>query len=238
MSAIDSQPLIRAREVTKVYQVGASPVRALRGIDLDVHQGEFLAVVGVSGSGKSTLLHVLGGLDTPTSGQIAVSGSDLGRMSSMERSLYRREFVGFVFQSFYLVPSLSAEANVRVALTFQGTYGARRKALAEESLRRVGLGARAKHRPGQLSGGEQQRVSVARAIVHRPRLLLADEPTGNLDRQTATSLIQLIHRINRDSDMTVVLVTHDKQLVSQYCDRMVMMEDGRLAAERMGGSST
>jgi putative ABC transport system ATP-binding protein len=224
----DGEQLVAARELSRVYDVGASRVHALRGIDLDVGKGEFLAVVGVSGSGKSTLLHLLGGLDTPTSGQIRVGGRELGKMSSMERSMYRREFVGFVFQSFYLVPTLSAEANLRIALTFQGTYGSRRRQLAAEALDRVGLASRASHRPGQLSGGEQQRVSVARAIVHNPRLLLADEPTGNLDRQTATALLDLIRDINQSWNVTVVMVTHDKELVAKYSDRMVTMEDGCL----------
>lgn len=227
MNTVKTEPLVLARDVTRVYEMGASTVHALRGVDLEVQAGEFLAVVGVSGSGKSTLLHLLGGLDTPTAGHIRVKGRELDKMSSMERSVYRRQFVGFVFQSFYLVSSLSAEANIRIALTFQGTYGDRRRTLARDALRRVGLADRAAHRPGQLSGGEQQRVCVARAVVHQPRLLLADEPTGNLDRQTAAALLELIRGINRDSGMTVVMVTHDKDLVSKYCDRMVMMEDGR-----------
>ena len=155
MSGANCQPLIVARQVTRVYPMGQSAVHALRGVDLDVAPGEFLAVVGVSGSGKSTLLHLLGGLDTPTSGHICVEGRDLGQMSSLERSLYRRQFVGFVFQSFYLVPSLTAEANIRIALTFQGTYGARRRELARDALERVGLDSRA--------AGHRQYVADVRA---------------------------------------------------------------------------
>ena len=216
------------RDLTRVYRVGGSEVHALAGVNLEVTQGEFLAVVGVSGSGKSTLLHLIGGLDTPTSGEIRVGGRELGKLTQFEQSLFRRDVVGFVFQSFYLVPSLSAEANVRLALTFQGTYGAVRRRLASEALGRVGLAARAKHRPSQLSGGEQQRVTVARAIVHRPGLLLADEPTGNLDRKTAESLLGLIRDINQRSSTTVIMVTHDEELVSHFADRMVRMRDGCL----------
>jgi putative ABC transport system ATP-binding protein len=224
------EPLIVTSSLSRVYRVGGSEVHALRAVDLEVREGEFLAVVGVSGSGKSTLLHLIGGLDSPSSGQIRVAGRRLDEMTSTQRSIYRRKFVGFVFQSFYLVPSLSAEANIRIALTFQGTYGSERYRRAQDALRRVGLTSRAGHRPGQLSGGEQQRVCVARAIVHRPRLLLADEPTGNLDQQTATTLLELIRDVNRESKTTVIMVTHNHELVAHYCDRMIRMEDGRLTA--------
>ncbi|MCA9236831.1 MAG: ATP-binding cassette domain-containing protein, partial [Planctomycetales bacterium] len=156
------QPMIVARELTRTYRVGGSEVRALRGVDLDVTPGEFLGVVGVSGSGKSTLLHMIGGLDAPTAGQVTVAGQPLGTMSRKARSLYRRHTVGFVFQSFYLVPTLSARANLHMALTLQGVYGKRRDELARSALQRVGLAERADHRPGQLSVGQQQRVAVAR----------------------------------------------------------------------------
>ena len=184
--------------------------------------------MGVSGSGKSTLLHLLGGLDTPTEGDLVVAGHQLNQLSNYDRSLYRREVVGFVFQSFYLLPHLTALRNVTLALTLQGIYGEQRLEFATRALDRVGLASRAGHRPGQLSGGEQQRVAVARAIAHQPRLLLADEPTGNLDQATAADLMELIRDINRSLGTTVILVTHDEELISRYCDRKVRLRDGRL----------
>lgn len=219
---------VAVRGLIRTYRIGGSEVQALKGLDLEVARGEFLAVVGVSGSGKSTLLHLLGGLDTPTAGEVVVAGRALDKMNSYERSRFRREIVGFVFQAFYLVPRLTAEANIRLALTFQGTYGGQRSRLAAEALAKVGLAHRAKHRPGQLSAGEQQRVAMARAIVHRPRLLLADEPTGNLDQQTAEGLLDLTRRLQAESGMTVIMATHDEELVTRYCDRKVRMRDGQL----------
>jgi ABC-type lipoprotein export system ATPase subunit len=208
--------------------MGASEVAALDGIDLDIHRGEFLAIVGVSGSGKSTLLHLLGGLDTPTAGSIKVNDRELGSLKSFERSLYRRTTVGFVFQAFHLVPSMTAADNVGLALTFQGTYGPQRAARIAEALRHVGLEHRADHRPSQLSGGEQQRVALARALVNRPLLLLADEPTGNLDRRTAAEVINLIRQVNRDQGTTVVMVTHDEETAGRVADRVIRLSDGRL----------
>jgi ABC-type lipoprotein export system ATPase subunit len=219
---------VLVRNLARKYRVGDTDVTALQAVDLEVASGEFLAVVGVSGSGKSTLLHLLGGLDTPTSGDLVVAGHRLNQLSNYDRSLYRRKVVGFVFQSFYLLPHLTALRNVALALTLQGIYGDRRLELATRALDRVGLASRAGHRPGQLSGGEQQRVAVARAIAHQPRLLLADEPTGNLDQATAAGLMELIRDINRSIATTVILVTHDEELVSHYCDRMVRLRDGRL----------
>jgi ABC-type lipoprotein export system ATPase subunit len=197
-------------------------------VDLTIARGELLAVVGVSGSGKSTLLHLLGGLDTPTSGTIRVAGRALGALTGFERALYRRRTVGFVFQAFHLVPSMTAAGNVALALTLQGTYGADRRRRAAEALQRVGLASRADHRPGQLSGGEQQRVALARAIVHQPPLLLADEPTGNLDRHNAAQVLALIRSINREQGTTVVLVTHDEESATRIADRVVRLRDGRL----------
>lgn len=220
---------IRVRDLTRTYQVGGADVHALRGVDLDVPAGDFLGLVGVSGSGKSTLLHLIGSLDTPTGGQIEVEGRDLARLSRRQRSFFRRETVGFVFQSFYLVPTLTAEANLRLALTVQGVYGRRRDELAAAALERVGLADRRDHRPGQLSVGQQQRVAVARAIVHQPPVLLADEPTANLDRATASQLMELFAQVNSELKTTIVMVTHDDQLAARYCRRTVAMDDGRLA---------
>jgi len=228
VTQVTNGPAVQLRDLKRVYQVGGAEVHAVKGITLEIQRGEFLAVVGVSGSGKSTLLHLVGGLDAPTDGEVLVEGRDIVAMSSYERSMYRRTSVGFVFQSFYLVPSLSAEANIRLALTFQGTFGTERNRRASDALERVGLAHRAKHRPGQLSAGEQQRVAVARAIVHCPPLLLADEPTGNLDHDTAAGLLELLCRIQRESEMTVVMVTHDEDLVTRYCGRKIRIRDGCL----------
>jgi ABC-type lipoprotein export system ATPase subunit len=225
-------PLVEARKLVREYRVGPSMVRALNGLDLAIGRGEFLAVLGVSGSGKSTLLHLLGGLDTPTAGTVLVDGRDLGRFSALERTEYRRTLVGLIFQSYYLVPSLTAEENVALALTFQGTFGPQRKDLAADAIRRVGLEARAGHRPSQLSGGEQQRVAIARAIVHRPPLLMADEPTGNLDSATAAEVMKLIQEIHRDLGTTVVMVTHDGDLAERVADRTIHLRDGRVLDER------
>ena len=230
-AAATSETFIETRGLTREYRVGPSTVRALDGVDLDVKRGEFLAVLGVSGSGKSTLLHLLGGLDTPSSGGVVVDGRDLSTFTSYERTVYRRTVVGFVFQSYYLVPSLTAEENIALALTFQGTFGDERRSRAAEAIRRVGLEHRAGHRPSQLSGGEQQRVALARAIVHSPPLLLADEPTGNLDLATAEEVVALLGEIHRELRTTVVLVTHDQEMASHVADRIVRLRDGRLADE-------
>jgi putative ABC transport system ATP-binding protein len=229
MSGGDSGTFIETRALSREYRVGPATVRALDAVDLDVKRGEFLAVLGVSGSGKSTLLHLLGGLDTPTSGHVRVDGRDLASFGSYERTVYRRTVVGFIFQSYYLVPSLTAEENVALALTFQGTFGEERRRRAAEAIRRVGLEHRARHRPSQLSGGEQQRAVIARAIVHNPPLLLADEPTGNLDRTTAGEVMALVDRIHRELGTTVVMVTHDQETASRVADRVVHLSDGRLA---------
>lgn len=227
-SAGNDSLFLETRALVREHRLGPELVHALAGVDLEVRRGEFLAVLGVSGSGKSTLLHLLGGLDTPTSGTVLVDGRDLAGMSAYERTLYRRTVVGFVFQSYYLVPSFTAEENVAVALTFQGAFGPERRRLAAEAIRRVGLEHRANHRPSQLSGGEQQRVAIARAIVHQPSLLLADEPTGNLDRTTAAEVAGLLNEIHRESGTTVIMVTHDQEMAVRVADRIVRLRDGRL----------
>ena len=233
-SPATSETFIETRGLTREYHVGPSTVRALDDLNLEVRRGECLAVLGVSGSGKSTLLHLLGGLDTPTAGGVVVDGRDLSTLTSYERTVYRRTVVGLVFQSYYLVPSLTAQENIALALTFQGTFGDERRRRAAEALRRVGLEGRARHRPSQLSGGEQQRVALARAIVHSPPLLLADEPTGNLDQATAEEVMALIDQIHRDLHTTVVMVTHDREMAARVADRTVHLRDGRLAGEGGG----
>ncbi|MGA2032635.1 MAG: ABC transporter ATP-binding protein [Thermoguttaceae bacterium] len=210
------------------YRVGPADVYAVHDVDLRVAAGEFVAVLGVSGSGKSTLLHLLGGLDTPTSGTVLVHGHDLAAMPARQRTIYRRTVVGFIFQSYYLVPGLTAVENIGLALTFQGVFGKQREQLAADAIRLVGLEHRAGHRPNQLSGGEQQRVAIARAIVHRPRLLLADEPTGNLDRATAAEVVAVIRQVHRELGTTVVMVTHDEEMAARIANRVLHLRDGRL----------
>ncbi|MCA8962826.1 MAG: ABC transporter ATP-binding protein [Planctomycetes bacterium] len=221
------ETLVRIRALVREYTVGPQTVRALDAIDLDLDRREFLAVVGVSGSGKSTLLQLLGALDTPTSGTISFEGRDL---IGMDATLYRRRSVGFVFQSFHLIPSLTARENVALALTFQGRYGAERERLAQASLERVGLADRAGHRPSQLSGGEQQRVAIARATVHRPPLILADEPTGNLDRASAQNVLDLLEQL-RTEGATIVMVTHDEAAARQHASRCVRLAGGRVESD-------
>jgi putative ABC transport system ATP-binding protein len=219
---------VEARGLRRSYRVGSSEVRALDGVDLDIGPAEILAVVGVSGSGKSTLLHLLGALDTPTSGTVRFQGLELSSFSSRDRTLHRGRSVGFIFQSFHLIGSLTAEGNVALALTFQGLRGRERRRLALEALDRVGLGQRAAHRPAELSGGEQQRVAIARALVQRPPLVLADEPTGNLDRATAGDILGLLSGARTELGTTIVLVTHDEEAAGRFADRLVRLRDGRI----------
>jgi putative ABC transport system ATP-binding protein len=224
----DPATFVETQSLVREYRIGETTVRALDGLDLRVARGEFLAVLGVSGSGKSTLLHLLGGLDTPTAGSVRVGGQDLAALTGRGRTLYRRTVVGFVFQSYYLVPNLTAEENVALALTFQGAYGETRRRRAAEAIERLGISHRAHHRPGQLSGGEQQRVAIARAIVHHPPLLLADEPTGNLDHATAAEVIARLRQTCRELGTTLIMVTHDREMAVRFADRIIQLRDGRL----------
>jgi len=221
----DVEPVIEARDVVREYQSGSKTLRALKGVDLSIDPGEFVAIVGPSGSGKSTLLNVLGLLDTPTTGTVELEGTDVETLSTRERTDARRETVGFVFQSFYLVPTLSAVENVMVPRLLAGSTRQTRDRAAD-LLDRVGLGDRLEHRPSELSGGQKQRVAVARSLVNEPRLVLADEPTGNLDRDTGTQVLAEFERI-ADEGVAVVAVTHDEQ-VTEYTDRVVRLVDGRV----------
>lgn len=218
-------------DVVKEWATGATQVRALRGVSLEVARGEKLVLLGKSGSGKSTLLHLLGGLDRPTSGRISVEGVELTTLSGADLARYRLETVGMVFQSFHLVPWRTALDNVALPLVFAGESPATRSQRAERALATVGLEARLHHRPAQLSGGEQQRVAIARALINRPRLLLADEPTGNLDSDNAASVIDLLGAHVRDTGAALVLVTHDDDLAQRFADRVLRMRDGQLVQE-------
>ncbi len=216
---------IDVRATSRVYAGGPASVHALRDVDLAVAPGQFVALLGPSGSGKTTLLNVLGALDTPTSGSVWVVGRDLATMSERQRTRYRRFEVGFVFQHFYLVPVLTAEENVLLAAGLVHAKGD-----ARSWLDRVGLAGRAHHFPSQLSGGEQQRVAVARALAKRPRLLLADEPTGNLDTSTGTQVLHLLREASDGEGCTVVMVTHDDDL-ARIADRVVRLRDGRIVED-------
>jgi putative ABC transport system ATP-binding protein len=220
--------VLSAEHLTKQVTSPEGPLTILNDVSFDVRQGETIAVVGVSGAGKSTLLGLLAGLDVPSSGRVVLSGHDLSTLDEDGRSAVRADHVGFVFQSFHLIPSLTALENVMLPLELAGVDKA--ATLARDALQRVGLGPRASHYPRQLSGGEKQRVAIARAFVIEPKVLFADEPTGNLDQRTGESIIELLFRLNTETGATLVLVTHDLDL-AQRCDRILLMEAGRVERE-------
>jgi putative ABC transport system ATP-binding protein len=221
-------------ELEKTYLSGGRPLTVLHDVNFRIEDGEFVAIVGPSGSGKTTLLGLLAGLDTPTTGHVRLDGTELGRLSEDERARLRRHKVGFVFQSFQLIASLTAQENVQVPLELRGDRGAPER--AAELLGRVGLGDRRHHYPTQLSGGEQQRVALARAFVHGPRILFADEPTGNLDAATGHTIIELMTSLNRDLGTTLVLVTHDPEVAAR-AHRVIRLADGRVIEDTAAGAA-
>jgi len=223
-------PLIELRNVTKIYGHGEAQVRALDGVNLRIDTGEFAAVMGPSGSGKSTAMNIIGCLDQPTSGSFLFSGVEVGRLDRQQRAVLRRNYLGFVFQGFNLLARTSAVENVELPLIYRGMRHAERRPLAMEALERVGLGGRALHTPGELSGGQQQRVAIARAIVTEPKVLLADEPTGNLDTKTSHEIMELLVDLNRSQDITIVMVTHEPDMVV-YADRVVHFLDGKIESD-------
>jgi putative ABC transport system ATP-binding protein len=222
--------LIETQEVTRVYQMGTNLVTALDRVNVSLNEGEFVAIQGTSGSGKSTLLNLLGGLDRPTSGEVLFDAKPLGPLTKKEMARYRRHSVGMIFQNFNLITTMTADENVRLALAFGGVRGIERRKRAGELLERVGLADRTEHRPLELSGGEQQRVAIARALANRPRVLLADEPTGNLDSTRARELLALLREMVDHEGLTVLLVTHDHELASSFADRIIMMKDGKVVS--------
>jgi putative ABC transport system ATP-binding protein len=224
--------VVRTVGLTRRYKMGDAFVDALRGVDLTIARGEFVALVGPSGSGKSTVLNLIGGLDRPTSGQVWINGTELSASDERTLTRHRRQHVGFVFQTFNLLPRLTAEENVALPLMFNGVPEKERLARARVLLERVGLGPRLAHRPTQLSGGEQQRVAIARALVGQPALLLADEPTGNLDTATGAEIMALLKELNQEQGLTLLVVTHDPE-VAAFADRVVRLRDGRIQ-EREG----
>jgi putative ABC transport system ATP-binding protein len=219
--------VVRAVGLTRRYEMGDTFVDALRGVDLAITRGECVALVGPSGSGKSTVLNLIGGLDRPTSGEVWINGTEMGSSDERTRTRHRRQHVGFVFQSFNLMPRLTAEENVALPLMFSGVPEKERMARAQALLKRVGLGPRLTHRPTQLSSGEQQRVAIARALVAQPALLLADEPTGNLDTVTGAEIMRLLKELNQERDLTLLVVTHDAE-VAAFADRIVILRDGQV----------
>lgn len=223
-----SAAILECRNVSKIYQMGTVRVAALDGVSLSISTGEFVAVQGTSGSGKSTLLNMFGGLDRPTSGDVLFDGVAIGPHTKKQMAQYRRRSVGMIFQNFNLIPTMSAAENVGLALAFGGLRGQARDTRTSELLDRVGLGDRLLHRPAEMSGGEQQRVAIARALANRPRVLLADEPTGNLDSTRAHDLLKLLRGMVDGDSLTVVMVTHDLELASSFADRIVIMKDGRI----------
>jgi putative ABC transport system ATP-binding protein len=223
------EPLLAARGVRKTYRTGAEAVDALRGIDLDVRAGEFVAVMGASGSGKTTLLNCLSGLDDVDGGTVTMAGEDIHAMSDAKRTRHRASTMGFIFQAFNLIPVFNAVENVELPLLLAGRPPKEARTAAVDTLERVGLGHRLRHHPAELSGGEQQRVTVARALAGRPRIVWADEPTGNLDSETADSVMQLLHELHADG-LTLVLVTHD-QGIGGSAERRILMRDGEIVLD-------
>jgi len=226
---MSATPAVSLADVHRDYPLAGEAVHALRGVSLDVEEGAHLAVVGPSGCGKSTLLNLMGAIDRPSRGTVTIAGRDVGALSDRDATRFRLLHVGFVFQRFYLVPALTARENVELPMAEAGVGKAERRARATELLDYVGLARRADHRPSQLSGGEQQRVAIARAVANRPRLLLADEPTGELDARTGAEVIALLERLNAEGT-TVVVVTHDDGL-ARAARRIVRMRDGRIEAD-------
>jgi putative ABC transport system ATP-binding protein len=220
--------LLQTKDVSKIYQMGSTEVAALDNVSVDVAAGEFVAIQGTSGSGKSTLLNMLGGLDHPTSGEVLFEGNSLKPFTKKQMAHYRRNSVGMIFQNFNLITTMSAQENVELALAFGGNRGAERTKRADELLERVGLKERVTHRPSELSGGEQQRVAIARALANQPRVLLADEPTGNLDSTRAEELLSLLREMVKTDNLTILMVTHDKELASHFADRTIFMKDGKV----------
>lgn len=221
--------MITAQHLCKIYESNSNSVRALDDLNLKIDSGEKVAIVGRSGSGKTTLLNMLSGLDRPTSGTLSVNGQDLAQLSQAQSADYRMNSIGVIFQSFQLIPQRTAAQNIELPLIIAGVSSAERKRSVQRAIAEVGLENRANHMPFQLSGGEQQRVAIGRALVKQPAVLLADEPTGNLDSKTATQIMDLVSQISNQHSLTLVLVTHDLELAKTYTQRQLTMDDGRLA---------
>ncbi len=223
---------VHTTNICRHYQMGGALVRAVDGISINIHAGEFVALLGASGSGKSSLLNLIAGLDRPTSGEVIARGNNLAMLSRDDLAKYRLHAIGMVFQSFNLIPSMTVLENVELPMRFAEVDRRERASRARQSLERVGLGERLGHRPMELSGGEQQRVSLARALINNPKLLLADEPTGNLDSRTGSEIMDLIRGFNQLLGMTVLMVTHEQVLAQKYASRMIHLADGKLVDDQ------
>ena len=237
MNQVTNNILVSARGVTKVYKLGKLEAPALRGVDLEVRPGEFVAIVGPSGSGKTTLLNMIGALDSVTDGQIEVLGRNVSDMSKRQRADLRLRSLGFVFQAYNLVPVLTAQENVEFVLELQGVVGGERTRHAHEILEQLGLAEFARRRPNELSGGQQQRVAVARAVASKPKLVLADEPTANLDGENAETLLNMMRELNEQHGITFIFSTHDPRVVS-HARRIVTLADGRVAKDETKNPSS
>ena len=223
----DDTPLIELRDISRVYGHGAAEVRALDGIDVVIRKGEFVAIMGPSGSGKSTAMNVIGCLDAPTSGQYRFMGLEVAELDGDQRALLRRHYLGFVFQGYNLLPRATALQNVELPLIYKGIGRAERRRLAEEALDKMGLAERAHHDPSELSGGQQQRVAIARALAGGPEILLADEPTGNLDTKRSMEIMEVLKRLNEEDGLTIIMVTHEHDMAA-FARRLIWMVDGKI----------
>ncbi len=235
-SSLNNPPAIRAEQLCRHYRMGETVIRAVDGVNLEVRAGEFVALLGSSGSGKSSVLNLIAGLDRPTSGSVIVHERNLAQLSREELAHYRLHTVGMVFQSFNLIASMTLAENVELPMRFAEVDRGKRVSLASEALARVGLQARMGHRPSELSGGEQQRAALARALINQPQLLLADEPTGNLDSRTGTEIMDMLREFNQQLGMTVVMVTHERALAERYAQRLIFLADGKLVGDEVNAA--
>jgi len=236
-SQTNGAPAIRAEQLCRHYKMGETVIRAVDGVSLEVFSGEFVALLGSSGSGKSSVLNLIAGLDRPTSGSVVVNDRDLAQLSREELARYRLHTVGMVFQSFNLIASMTLAENVELPMRFAEIERGKRDSLAREALTRVGLQSRMSHRPSELSGGEQQRAALARALINRPQLLLADEPTGNLDSHSGTEIMDMVREFNEKLGMTVVMVTHERALAERYAQRLIFLADGKLVSDETNANA-
>jgi ABC-type lipoprotein export system ATPase subunit len=237
-SAAISAPAIQLEQLCRHYRMGETLIRAVDGVTLTVRTGEFVALLGSSGSGKSSVLNLIAGLDRPTSGDVIVQQRNLAGLSREELAKYRLHTVGMVFQSFNLIASMTLAENVELPMRFAEVDRAKRDSLASDALARVGLQARMNHRPSELSGGEQQRAALARALINRPQFLLADEPTGNLDSRTGTEIMNMVREFNQQLGMTVVMVTHERALAERYAQRLIFLADGKLISDEVNSGAS